>query len=284
MENSFWLVTTEHLTDRIWFKDEEDFKVGMNHAAVHASRSDVRILAFILMSNHVHFILAGSREEARQFIRAFKKSYSQYHAHKYRSEGLLLRNEVDIREIDGRDESLERSIAYVHMNSVAANICLHASAYPWGTGSAFFNPAPPRGERVERLSERARTRLLHSNATLPGNYLLDEKGFVLPRSYVPVDFVEKLFRTPRRMNYFLQNSSKARLLREAPSFDDQLILHAMNNLCISLFRNKGPENLGEAQTAELLKQLRYRFSSDPNQLSRVSGLPYETVCALLESL
>jgi REP element-mobilizing transposase RayT len=283
MENAFWLVTTAHLTDRIWFKDEEDFKVGMNHVAVHAARSDVRILAFILMSNHVHFVLSGTREEAGRFIQAFKKSFSLYHARKYHSEGLLLRNEVDIREIDGENESLERSIAYVHMNSVAANICLHASAYPWGTGETFFNPAPSPGERVGKRSGRALVRLLHSKATLPESFLLDGRGFVLPASYVPVQFVEKLFRTPRRMSFFLQNSSKARLLREAPSFDDQLILQAMNNLCISLFRNKGLNGLNETQTAELLKQLRYRFSSDPNQLARVAGLPYETVCALLET-
>ena len=35
-EISFWLVTTEHLEDRIWFRDEDDFKIGMNYVAVHS--------------------------------------------------------------------------------------------------------------------------------------------------------------------------------------------------------------------------------------------------------
>lgn len=34
MRKFFWLVTTDHLTDRIWFKDDEDFKAAMNIVAV----------------------------------------------------------------------------------------------------------------------------------------------------------------------------------------------------------------------------------------------------------
>ena len=29
--------TTEHLEDGLWFRDEEDFKVGMNHVAIESS-------------------------------------------------------------------------------------------------------------------------------------------------------------------------------------------------------------------------------------------------------
>lgn len=46
-----YLVSTNHLEDRIWFKNDEDFKVGMDFAAIQAaSDPDVKVLAFILMS------------------------------------------------------------------------------------------------------------------------------------------------------------------------------------------------------------------------------------------
>ena len=47
-EKEFWLVTTGHLEDRLWFREEDDFKVGMNYVAVQAALTDVSILAFIL--------------------------------------------------------------------------------------------------------------------------------------------------------------------------------------------------------------------------------------------
>ena len=76
MKNFYWLVTTEHLEDRLWFRDEEDFKVGMNQVAVLAATSSVQIMAFILMSNHVHFVLGGTKDDATDFITTFKKRFS----------------------------------------------------------------------------------------------------------------------------------------------------------------------------------------------------------------
>ena len=61
---TFFLITTDHLEDRLWFRDDEDFKTGMNYAATVAFLLGVNVLAFILMSNHVHFVLACSEAEA----------------------------------------------------------------------------------------------------------------------------------------------------------------------------------------------------------------------------
>lgn len=183
-----------------------------------------------------------------------------------------------------REESLERAIAYVQMNSVAANICLSPSDYPWGTGGAFFQINQKKGRPISTLSLRLQRTILRTRTPLTGDYLIDEKGMVIPSSYVNVKFVENLYRTPKRMNYFLQNSSKARLRAEAPSFNDQLIHAASRDLCVSLFRHKSINELTEGQKIEFLRQLRYRFSAEPNQLSRVTGVPYSEICRLLDTV
>ena len=54
---SFWLVTTSHLEDRLWFRDDEDFKYAMNLVAVLSVSFPGKIICFVLMSNHVHFVL-----------------------------------------------------------------------------------------------------------------------------------------------------------------------------------------------------------------------------------
>lgn len=289
MGRPFWLVTTDHLTDRIWFRDEEDFRVGMNLVAILACTLPVEVYAFILMSNHLHFVIACTKEVACHFINEYKRRYAQYAARKYGTKELLRKNGVDIRPVEGNDESLEWTIAYVQMNSVAANICLNAADYPWGTGSVFFKVAPSKGRRLDSFSGRARTRLLHSEVELPSGLKVGEGGYILPESYVCVERVEALFRTPRRMNYFLQNSSKAKRRLSAdetgvPAFRDQVIQAAVPDLCQSLFRKRSVTEMETKEQAELLKQLRFRFSAQVNQLARVTGLSYETAAALLEGM
>ena len=284
-----WLVTTDHLTDRIWFRDEDDFKRGMNLVAVLACLFPVEVLAFTLMSNHVHFVLAGSREQVELFIKEYKRRYAQYVRRKYGTKEFLRGTGVDIRPLSGTGEAQEWGIAYVQMNCVAANICLSPVNYRWGTGNTYFKQGPIRGRRLDSFSGRARKRLLHSEEEMPSNLIVGEEGYILPESYVQVERVETLFRTPGRMNFFLQNSSKAKRRRDSqednlPSFRDQVVLSAIPDLCHSLFQKRTLEDLNEDEQAELLRQLRYRFSSNPYQLARVSGLSYEVVTSLLDGV
>ena len=285
----YWLATTDHLTDRIWFRDDDDFKMGMNLVAILAIALQVDVLSFVLMSNHVHFVLCCPKGKVEQFMNEYMRRYSQYMNTKYRTKEFLRKVHVDIRPISGKDESLEWAIAYVHMNPVVAGICLSATGYPWGSGDAFFKARREKGRRLGTLSERARRRLLHSKEELPLDLLVGEDGYILPESYVKRDFVESVFRTPKRMNYFLNNSSKAKRRNESgekssPAFRDQIILSAIPDLCNSLFRKSSVDELTEDERAELLKQLRFRFSANVNQLGRVTGLSYEKVTDLLNRL
>ena len=264
---TFFLITTDHLETRLWFLDDDDFKTGMNYVATVAFMFGVRIIAFILMSNHVHFVLECTRELALRFITEFKRLYSRYLNQRHGTKELLRGNGVDIQELRLGDESLERAIAYVQMNCVAANICLEPAAYPWGTGRTFFQVSAKRGQCLGTLSARRKNKLLHSKMILPAGWMLGEDGYILPESYVPVRFVESLFRTPRRMQYFLQSSSKAkrvldRIEKDLPAFRDQVILAAIPDLCHSLFQKRSIEELDIQQRTELARQIRYRFSAD----------------------
>ncbi|MBO4843436.1 MAG: hypothetical protein J5490_02505 [Bacteroidales bacterium] len=286
---TFYLVTTDHLEASIWFRNQDDFKAAMNAIPLIAYAHGVIVLAFILMSNHVHFVLQCTYEQALAFINEFKRHCSYYLSRKYHIRETLKNNHVDIQELDFYEESLERAIAYVQMNSVAANICIHPNGYPWGTGDCFFNVNSHKGIPLESLSERARFRLLHSKMSPPGGLLIGEEGYILPESYVRTKFVESLYRTPKRMLVFLNQSSKAKTVINSsdsliPSFKDQDILPMVEDLCRVLFKKKSIEELNPEQQTEILRQMRYRFSSNINQMSRVTRLPYETVAKLLDSL
>ena len=282
----FFLISTDHLSEHLWFKDFEDYKAGMNLVAVSAFVTGIHVIAFILMSNHVHFVVEGSEEDALRFISDFKARYSLYYSHKYGKAEILRRNGVDIQSVPLAGESLERVIAYVQMNSVAANICMSADAYPWGTGRTFFSYQPEKGRSLSSLSVRERRFVVHSKTELPDNYILLDDGFISPASFVNRTFVESLFRTPKRMTFFLQSSSKARKALSGEnyaSFKDQNIVQASSDLCRSLYRKRDLKELDATQLAEIVRQLKYRFSADVAQLARVCDLSYEKVASILDS-
>ena len=307
----------------------------MNYVAAQAYKAGLFVLAFILMSNHLHFVVAGTRAQVDRFIDSLKGAYSRYMWDKYGVHEVLRRKKQDIRKLQAYDESLERAVAYVQMNSVEANICANSSDYPWGTGASFFRfsgvertsvPAAggdrvcgsatgvgrasgsaagvgrasgsaagagrapelrPGDRRLGDLSARERFRLLHTKMDLPSDWIICGDGYIVPECYVKVDWVEKLYRTPKRMIFFLQNSSKAKkrlATREdcSPSFRDQVILASLPDLCRSLFGKPSVEDLNEEQLSELMRQLRYRFSSNVNQIARVTGLTYERAAMLLD--
>jgi hypothetical protein len=138
------------------------------------------------------------------------------------------------------------------------------------------------------MSARTRIKLLHSECDiLPEEWIVNESGYVSPLSYVDYQTVEICFRTPKRMNYFLNSSSKAKKRIETaedlfPAFRDQTILAALPDLCRSLFQKDSFASLQSAEQTELARQIRFRFSADANQIARVCGISYASAARLLD--
>jgi hypothetical protein len=120
---------------------------------------------------------------------------------------------------------------------------------------------------------------------LPQNMIMLDEGYISPASYVDVQLVEQVFRTPKRMLYFLNTSSKAKVKYSAlPSFRDQTIISAAEDICRTLFSTDSIEALSEDQKTDLIQQLRFRFSADVAQLCRVIGSSYEKASKMLDPL
>lgn len=282
-----FFISTDHLEQKIWFRDDEDFKAGMNYVAVAVAALGIRVIAFILMSNHVHFLVACYNErEARRFITYYKQLYGTYYRNKYGDGRFFRRNGVDIQEISDENERVEIVIAYIVMNSVAARICANASGYRWGSGACYFNDYKEKGKPVNAYSTRARIALLKSKTPLPGDWVIGTDGYVLPESYIPVEAVERLFKTPARYNFFLNNSSKAKKSKEhgGPAFRDQVIAEGLKDMCVTLFNKKGLDYLSEKEKEDTIRQLRWRFGADNYQICRVTGFSYQEVAEILNRM
>ena len=261
--------------------------MAMNYVAVVKYVTGVNILAFILMSNHVHFVLECDEKEAVDYINRFKGLYGKHFQRKYGVKEYLRRNDIDIRPLKMEDESLHRAIAYVLMNSVSARLCVYSNEYRWGSGRVYYSTLAEDGIPLASMSGRAKERALHSCVSLNPDWIFLKDGYISPSSYVSVSFVEALYRTSKRMKYFLDSSSKARPKQElwetVPSFSDQVLYAAASEIRRSLFQKGENEALTEEQNAELMRQLRRRFSSDINQLCRITGMTNEEALKVFDS-
>lgn len=284
----FYLVTTGHLEEALWFRNDEDFAVGMNYVAIEVFlHKEIVVIVFILMSNHVHFLMYGEREDVLRYIIDFKGRYSHYYQKKYGVNCLLRENDIHLEEISIEGEGLEWAAAYIMMNCVHANICAHPSQYPWGSVNAVFQMTNSSDRLLGEFSGRGLRHFLHSGEdSLPKNWTVSEHGFILPQNYVDIKALERRFRTPSRMNYFLSHSSKAKKRIEAeanlPAFRDQVIVTALPDLFRSLFGKSKFEELSRDEQTECLRQIRMRFSADINQAARVCGIPYAEAANLVD--
>ena len=70
---------TTPIEDDVLFTDEKDFILVNNMIAISALRAGCKILAFAIMSNHLHFILEGGGPEIRA------KTYRVYHKRSFKN-------------------------------------------------------------------------------------------------------------------------------------------------------------------------------------------------------
>ena len=102
------------------------------------------------------------------------------------------------------DQELMRKIIYVFRNPLDAGDPLLPENYRWGVGRLFFHEdTAVAAKRVGDMTLDERRALFHTRIDLPEDWEVDAHGMLLPRCYIDLDGVYKLFQSPRRYLSFL---------------------------------------------------------------------------------
>ena len=274
----YYHVYTKGLVDAIIFRDREDYIAGMNLLAVAHFRSKVKILAFVLMSNHFHFVVWGDRNAVTQFINLYKKLVSRYILNRYGEHSFLKRVETSYDVVDLTNDGLKKLIAYVLNNPVKAGILSLPVYYPWGSASCYFSAEKSiGGQSVRSIGVRELRRKLHSNVSLPDGYLLNADGYISPSSYVDFGLVEQIYGRPKSFEYYLTISSSVKQMRkDVISFSDSIVMSAIEELLVNKYGTP-LESLNNDMMKCLLNDLRRHFNCSSKQLARVTKLPLKSV-------
>ena len=269
----------------ILFKNEKDFIAAMNRVATITLRMKVIILAFVLMDNHFHFVIkADSEEDAIRFANEFKRLTGKYNADMYGDALSLSRLPVKVIPVPDEDY-LKTLVVYVIKNPTKARIEMFYT-YPWGTGGLYF-----RGGRQEKTipKDRPGVRFLkktcRTHLILPTDWRVSD-GMITPESYVAVDLVEHLFKTPRSYMYYLSLNKDDDMEKELGEWNEINLsdseLRAERVLMTrEHFGTRSLRDLSAPDRLKLARMMRKRFLCPKKQLARIVQLPYETVRQML---
>jgi len=126
-----------HLTQRgnhnedVFFS-ERDRQIYLELIAHYAAKHDVAVVAYCLMSNHVHFVVVPATEAS--LARAFKPSHIRYTQHVNRAQGLagrLWQGRFFSCPLD--TPHLWTAVRYVERNPVQAGLVTKAEDWPWSS-------------------------------------------------------------------------------------------------------------------------------------------------------
>ena len=272
------------------FRDSEDYITGINYLALCAFiYQNIEILAYCMMSNHLHIVVKGDAETGKKFMTGFKRRYSLWMTKKY-NEYKTLKNVPAIVKLIDNKEYLKQVIAYVLRNPVAAGINVNPFEYKWSSAGAYFGHdedgiASKSVNNSLRLNEsrrlfKTKTRIPESiNPVTISGHTVDMKSFV---NYIEV---EGLFRTSKAFMYFMAKDLDSEIesqlsMRKKIVFQDSFVAKAVVGICEERFNVSHVNDLNIADRCMLISILKRRFNSSPKQIARLLNLNPDIVMQL----
>ena len=125
---------------QIIFEDDEDRCAFISCLDAYRREFEVRILAWCLMSNHVHLVLADDDSRLSKFMHSVATAYACRFNRRHLRTGALFDGRFHSVGIDS-DAQLLRAVRYVHDNPIKSGICL-PSAYQWSSYREYLSADP----------------------------------------------------------------------------------------------------------------------------------------------
>jgi len=279
------------------FECTADFKAAINRLALLSLRYKVVILAFCLMDNHIHFVLYGIKEDCEAFTKEFLNLTAHYNSIRHRSGEGTSGIPVSHQAIED-EEYLLNAICYDLRNPPVNGLKYTYYDYPWSSGPLYFRSRDdwssplwasvgkgcPEEVRkymgvtyAQEMGARDLKKALGSNQAVPDDWLLYD-GMVLPSSFIPVEVVERLFRSHRAFNFFAGRSREKEMEEMMGAWggmnlQDAEMRHHRDSEMKSLYGTDRIRDLSLPQRIEIGRILRRKYVTSIKQIARTVRVP-----------
>lgn len=272
-------ITSSKLVSELLFRDEEDYIFGMNSLAlILLSFPTVTVYAFVLMSNHIHLVLGGRKEDCEAYYDAVMHRLSLMLRRKYGLSGIVPygpKNRTTIT-VNGLDHFIVE-VLYSLRNPFKAKIC-YPGDYPWSSvGMYFSRRSQMTGHKASLFTARELRRILKTNIRIPDDWTITDNGLIIP-NFVKWKVVEKAFDNDeatflrRLMEPVEARHNQLSCLPMELKFSDQELAVRVIAICQNELNVKDHRQLPNKELLRLCRTLSIRFGSSPEQLQRVVGV------------
>lgn len=269
----------------VLFKTVEVFRVCMNAIAICAVAAGIEILTFEVMSNHLHFILAGPEERCTWFFSLLKKRLKRFFSQSGRFVDL---NRFEIELIPINDlQACRIEIVYVNRNGYLVNPNHTPFSYPWGAGNLYFMPPFPEDACTKwgDLTSREKERVAKSRVPdIPDGFLIRD-GLILPQNYCAVEKGMSLFKDAH--HYFSMVSKNyeafsevAKRLGDKVMLTDEEAYAALRQFSSRRFGDEKITMLPVQDKLELARHMKLKYNATDAQMQRMLRLDRSVIAEL----
>ncbi len=265
------------------FHDEREYKVAMNIIALSASLfSDIKMLTFEVMSNHLHFALCG---DSGRILEWYGKMVAllRVHIELKTSRDTIASLREKLIAIESLD-NLRNVIVYINRNGYIADSGHTPFSYPWGANRFFFNDeAKIRYESLKvKPTARWKRNAFHSNLgdNLTALDCLD--GYVSPMCFCCISLAEGLFISAHqyfsKVSRCVESSAViAKQVGESLYYTDSELYSIVVQKCSKQYGCPSPAMISADAKVAVARMMRYDYNSSAKQISRILRMEIETV-------
>lgn len=149
-ETGYYHITGRGNGKQIIFNDDDDYLRYLNFLAKYNQNLSIEILAYCLMSNHIHLLIYDPEFNMNKLFRKVHSMYSRSFNYKYERTGNLFQGRFNSKSIDN-DKQLFAALRYVLLNPEEAGFC-KASDYKWSSYKLYGHRGSKLNtKRIEEL-------------------------------------------------------------------------------------------------------------------------------------
>ena len=182
-----------------------DYCMLFNCIAQATIWTDAQLLAYSIMSNHVHLIVITEHPAA--YVQRIRSSYTQMFNRRYHRKGTLGDSSFFCLELNGRHH-IAAVLSYVLRNPSSHEVCVNPYDYPFSSIGLYFkslivSPGQQKRWREVKGKKGMRSRLISVTNSLPEWVDIDSDGQINPAQIVCSDLVEGYFGSYNAFNFGL---------------------------------------------------------------------------------
>jgi len=132
VRGALYHVTARGNERRSLFRDDVDRLEYLARAARYREKFRFRLLAYCLMTNHVHLAIRTGQEPLSRIMAGLHSSYAEWFNRRHDRVGHLFQGRYKAFLVQ-EDRRLHALVRYIHLNPVKARLVDRAADYPWSS-------------------------------------------------------------------------------------------------------------------------------------------------------